>query len=884
VRNTVLPSPAAADLDEEVRFHFERRVDDYVKEGLSRDEAVRAASRRLGNLPLASEQTRLADTIHCLADFGQDLAYGVRTLRKNPGFATIAVLTLGLGVGLHTAIFIFYDALVFRPPDVPRPGELVRVFSSTADAPHGKVAYPDYLDVASRTTTLKGVVAFDDTLTVAVASRQDEPRQVVSAAMVSGNLFSVLGIELARGRGFHDEDDRPGAAAVVVISHKVWERLFQSSPAAIGDVMSIARGQFTVVGVTRAQATHVMAIEPDVFIPIARVNDVVSVSDNRRSDRSAGWLTVVGRLAPGATTSAAALEASVLAQSLAQDYPGTNRDRSVVVLPEVSARGALAPERQQAAVLLLAVSGLVLLIACANVVNLLLSHGAGRTREIAVRRALGASSGRIVRQLLTETAVLAVAGGVLGLGLAYVGVQYLSAIVQSVLSAYDIQPLFDVRVDRRVVAFTVVASLLALLSGLVPALKSRSVDFVSGLKGAAHATRRRRFTIRAVLVASQTAVSVFVLAIAGLAIRQFVDVRRSDPGFVVDDVLLVSFDPSTVGYNDRQADEFYSQIATRTRGLPGVRAVGFTQDVPLIFGFRFTPVVVEGLEAPQGQEAVSIRSFVVDPEYWAAMRTPILRGRAFTEHDTSTGPRVIVVNETMARRYWAEREAVGATIMLGGPGGPKAEVVGVARDGKYGNIAESPQPVIYIPLSQKNNRSLAMTMVVRGTADPASFADPIRAEARALDAHLPAFNIRSLKTVFELVALGQQSLVVQMVVFVALLATVLTVVGLYGVIAYLTALRAREIGVRMALGASRRAVLVMVLAQAARMVGTGIVAGAGLAFGLMPAFAFAFNFAPRDTTVLAAVSLGVAATAFMASWLPARRAAALNPIAALRED
>jgi ABC-type antimicrobial peptide transport system permease subunit len=315
-----------------------------------------------------------------------------------------------------------------------------------------------------------------------------------------------------------------------------------------------------------------------------------------------------------------------------------------------------------------------------------------------------------------------------------------------------------------------------------------------------------------------------------------------------------------------------------------VHAVGFTQDVPLIYGFRFTPVSVDGLDAPQGQESLSIRSFVVDPGYWSAMRTPIVRGRAFTEQDASTGHRVIVVNETMARRYWPEREAVGRTVRLGGPAGLTAEVIGVAGDGKYGNIAESPQAVIYIPLSQKNNSSLAMTMIVRVIGDPTSFAEPIRTEARALDANLPAFNIRSLRNVFDLVALGQQSLVAQMMVFGGLLAIVLTLVGLYGVIAHLTALRAREIGIRMALGATGRAVLKMVLAQAAWMVGAGLVVGAGLAFGLMPAFAFAFNFTPRAPMMIAMVVLAVAGTAFIASWVPARRAAALKPIVALRED
>src|SRR5262245_38673790 len=672
LRNTVGRSSADTDFDAEVRFHFEQCVDDYIKQGLSREEAHSAASRRLGNLTLTSEQTRDADTMHWLADFVADVGYGLRTLRKHPAFAAIAILTLGLGVGLNTANFIFYDTLVLPPPDLPRHRQLVRIFSSTTETPYGKVAYPDYLDVAGRATTLIGTVAFDDTLTVTVSRHQDQPRQVVGAAIVSGNLFSVLNVGLALGRGLHDQDDRPGADAVAVISHKLWERLFQSDPSAIGAVVSVARGQFTVIGVTRAQPSHVMAIEPDVFIPIARVNDVIASGDNRRSDRAVGWLTVIGRLVPGTVASAASAEIVVLAQSLAQEYPATNSNRSAVVLPEMTARGAVNPERQRAAVLLLAVTGLVLLIACANVVNLLLSHGAGRTREIAVRRALGASAGRVVRQLLTETALLAIGGGVVGLGLAYIGVQYLSAIVRSVLSAYDIQPLFDVRIDRRVIAFTVVASLVTLVAGVIPALRSMRVDFVSGLKGMPFAGPSRRLKIRAVLVASQTTVSVFVLAIAGLSIRQFIDVRRTDPGVAVDDVLLVTFDPSTAGYNDRQAEQFYSQIAARTRGLPGIQAVGFTQDVPLIFGFRFTSLDVDGFET--GQESASIRSFLVDPGYWNAIGTPILRGRASTDRDSSAGPRVIIVNETMVRRYWTNREAVGTTVKLGGAGGYPAEV------------------------------------------------------------------------------------------------------------------------------------------------------------------------------------------------------------------
>jgi predicted permease len=875
-------------VDEEMRFHLDERVAELVRRGLTPDEARREASRRLGNLTLARERTRDADTLRWLDDLIRDVRQALRTFRQRPGFALTAILTLGLGIGLNTAIFVFGDALVWRPPDVPHPAELVRVFTRTKSTPLGAVSFPDYLDFRDRTTTLSGVAAYAN-VTVPVSTAQTDVGQVVGALVVSGNYFSMLGVEPAVGRGFGEADDRPGAVPVAVISHRFWERRFQSDPEAIGRAIFVSGRRFAVIGVMppRQGTIDTLAIRPGVYLPIGSASGLVSVVPGHpREDRSTAWLTIVARLKPGISVSSASREMAGLARSLAQAYPDADRDRSTVVLPEIAAREALNPTRGQAVVVLLALAGLVLLIACANVANLLLSHATARTKEISIRLALGASRGRVIRQLLTESFLLTLGGALCGFALADAGVRYLVLLVQSILSSFDVAPSFDVRLGVRVLVFTLVASLAAMLFfGLMPAFRSTRLDLVSSLKGSRSNRRTRRpLTLRALLVASQVMVSVIVLAIAGFSIRQFVGLRSLNPGFRTDHVLLATFDPSAAGLDDAHARQFFDQMINRTRSLAGVDAVGLAQDVPLVSGYRFTALTVDGGDASKTQDALSIRSFVVDPGFWAVMRTPLVRGRPFTEQDTSTGRKVVLVNETMAARYWPDRDAIGGTIRFGGRDGAQAVVVGVVKDGKYGQITEPPQPAIFIPFSQASHASTAMTMMVRTAVDPVALAGPVRAAAHAIDPSLPAFNIRPLARLYEDVVIGQQRLVFQMLMFIGLLGTLLTVIGLYGVMAYLTGRRTHEIGVRMALGASRRRILLMVLKQAAGMVGAGLTVGLSLAYLLTPALVVAFNFAPHDVAVLAGVSLVLVTTAFAASWIPARRATRIDPTTALREE
>ena len=887
LRNTIAAKNVSDVFDEETRFHLERRIEDNIRFGMSESDAVREAKKRLGNLTLARELAADADTLRWLGDFFRDIRYAFRSLRRKPGFAAIVMLTLGLGVGLNTTMFAFADTLIFRPLDVRKPEELVRIFSTTKDIPLGTVSYPDYMEFRDKLTTVKDVAAYQS-MALPLSRRRDNPRDMGSAVRVSGNYFSLIGVPPMLGRGLRAEDDRQGAAPVVVIGYDLWTRFFDSRTDAVGQELYIVGQPFTVVGVMRRDGVSLdaLAAPADVYVPLASLQGLIPPAATPASnDRSAGWLTVVGRLQPGATAEGASSEITTLAGALDRAQPDTAAHHSAVALPDLAARRAQNPARQQVAALLLGLAGLVLLASSANVANLLLSHASARTEDIAVRLALGASRIRLLRLLFAESFVLAVGGGLCGLALAYVGTRYLTVLVESILSAYDLRPVFAAHFDRRVMLFLVLASFATIVVfGLIPALRMTSINMVTSLRGIRTTGGSRwRLTTRGALISAQVAVSVIVLGVAALSLQQFVDVRRADPGFQTDHVLLLTFDPTAVGHTPQQASQFYKLLLEQTRTLPGVRAAGLTQDVPLILGARTASISVDGASSSDITPR-PIRSFVVDPGYWPAMRTPLIRGRAFADSDTATTPPVVVINETMSRLYWPNRDPIGRTVRVGGADGRVAQVIGIAKDGKYGSISEQPQPAIFLPFSQQPNAAIAMTLLVRTVGDPVQLAGPIRAAARSVEPNMPAFNVRALGDVYQAVALGQQALVTQIVVAIGLLGTILTVIGLYGVISYLTSLRRREIGVRLVLGATGRNISILVMKQAAQLGGVGMLIGLVLMYLLTPAFAVAFSFDAHAIALLAAVTLGLALTAGAASLIPARRAAHVDPVVTLRAE
>ncbi len=814
-----------------------------------------------------------------------DVRNAVRSLRRSPGFAIATILTLALAIGANTAMFSFGDATAFRPLDVPRPGEIVRVFSATKEVPYGRHSVADYIDYRDRTTSLAGTVAYGSVL-AAVSRHRDEIPRLFGAWAVSGNFFSVLEVQSSLGRGFVSEDDKPGAKPVAVISHSLWKRHFESDPAVLGTPMILGQREFTIVGIAPERfAGTELFFHPDFYVPLSMIREVqASISEDVLTNRSNRWLTILGRLKQNADVDTANAEIVTLARALEQTYPDTNKGRTAQVLTEVSARGKLDTMGYQGAAVALGIVGLVLLIACANVANLMLSRAAGRTREFAVRLAIGASRGQLIRQLLTESLLLASAGGLLGILLASAGIQFLSQALAASFAMTDMPISMDARIDTRVLLFTLVASVATgLLFGLTPSLQSSRLNLVPALKTSVTIGHRRRwFTQRHALVTCEITLAVVVLTVAGMSIRGFVAKQRADPGFRTDHVLLMSFNPGLVKYSEDETRRFYKEVVDRTKTLPGVLSVGLSEFIPLGFNGGASAVVIDGYEMPTGQNQLSIGRNTVDSGYWGVMRTPIVRGRLFDERDTSSSPAVTIVNETMARRYWPKQDAIGRIVHLRDRNGPALQVVGIVKDGKYTFLGEPPQPFMFMPASQRF-RSM-MTMVVLGAGDPSTLAAPIRAQLQEFGSNVPVFDVRTYDDLFQSRALLFSRLTTQVFTWLGLLAMVLAAVGLYSVIAYLTALRTREIGIRTAVGADRRTILLLIGRQAIPMIAPGLVAGAALAYFTMPFFAVPFDFSPHDPAMLTAVVILFAGIALVAALVPARRAARVDPLVALRYE
>jgi predicted permease len=815
----------------------------------------------------------------------QDVRYTVRSLAKAPLFTFAAVATLALGIGANAALFSVADATALRPPDVPNAANLVRVFSSTKDTPYGELPYPDYEDFRRQATSLSGLVAYES-VDVALAKTSRTSAMYLGGWLVSANFFTVLGVEPALGRGFRPEEDR-SPSAVAVISHRLWDREFGRDATVVGREVLLSGVPFTIVGVApESFAGTELFFHPDVFLPLSSIRLAYpNTPSTVLEDRKDRWLTVLGRLAPGVSASQASAEFATLAARLAGAFPESNRDRTAAVLPEMTARARLDQGGVEGAMVIIGLVGLVLLLACANVANLVLSRNAHRLRDVALRAAMGATRAQLIRQLLTESLLLALAGGAAALLVGAWAITYFSRtiIIPSALPLW-----VDFRFDVRVVGFTALATFVtAIFIGALPAFRSTRTSVNAVLKQRPDPLPSR-VTPRTAFVVAQVAISVMVLVAAGLLVQAARAAQRVDPGFQRDGVLLLSFNPGLVRYDATRAQAFYRLLLERTRNVPGVSAAGLTRFLLLGVNSGSLTLLIDGARTPEGQGRVSVAETVVDPGYWRVMRTPIVQGRAFDDRDTVSSPRVAIVNETFAAKYWPGEEPLGKTVRIPdapGPNGPQTllvDVVGIARDGKYWQLAEAPRPFIFRPVAQ--TRGGPLTMVVLAAGSPEAIAPAVRAAVADVDANVPLFDVTTYDSFYRSRALLPSRILARIVSALGLLSLLLASIGLYGVIAFLFAQRMQEIGIRIAVGASPGRVVEMVLRQAAVFVAPGLGLGLALAAVLTPLLASpAFDFVtPGDPLVMTLSAIIMAAVAFVAATFPAVRASRVDPVTALR--
>jgi predicted permease len=813
----------------------------------------------------------------------QDLRYGLRMLAKSPAFTAIAALSLALGIGANTAIFSMVNIILLKPVPVHEPSRLASVFMLDQRNPGNlPLSHLNYKDLRDQNKVFSGMAAFAFAQMNWSSGRESEQ---IPAQVVSGNYFALLGSEPALGRSFlPEEDEKP--TAVAIVSHGFWERSLGSDPGIIGQTMTLNRTPFTVIGVARKGFSGtLLGGGPSVWVPMS-MHAVAQPNFNWYEQRRGLFLFAFGRLAPGVSVKQAAANLQTIFGQLEQAFPNDNKGRSAGAVALLQAR--LNPQGGndgivQISVILMTVVGIVLLIACANIANLLLARASRRRREIAVRLALGANRVRLIRQLLTESTLLSLFGAGLGLVLAN---WLLSALVSA-----DLQlplPVGDeLTLDARVLTFTaVLAVATGLLFGLAPALQASRADVVPILKNEsmpAGSSRRglgTLFSLRQGLVVAQIALSLISLVAAGLFLRSLRESQAIDTGFETRGVLVMNFNLGREGYTPARGQVFYQQIGERVAALPGVRRSAVAQNAPLGGGF-LRSVRPEGVDTTT-RDRILVQVNSVSPGYLDTLGIPLQRGRDFTDTDDDGTPKVVIVNETMAARFWPGQDALGKRFKFFGDD-DFTTVIGVARDAKYNTVAEDPTPFIYQPLRQ--NYSPAAVLHVRAAADAASLAAAVRREVQQLDPALSVFDIRTLEDQVSESLAPVRTNVIMLSAF-GVLALLLASIGLYGVANYSVAQRTREIGVRMALGAQSGSVLRLVLLHGLLLVAVGLVLGVVAALALTSVIPpdLLPRVSVRDPLTFAATPALLAAVALVASYIPAWRATRIDPLVALRTE
>jgi macrolide transport system ATP-binding/permease protein len=874
-------------LSEEIQEHIALQTAENLRAGLSPVEARRQAMLKFGGVEAMKQDYRAEGGLLFVENFLQDLRFAIRSLRRTPGLTAFVVITLALGIGMTSATFSMVDGLIFRPYPVPHPGNVVTLVSTTHDSPFDHFSFREYLDIRDKTNSYDGVIARAEMEAVGFSTEPAATPRIKGGMMVSGNYFHVLGVEPRLGRGFReDEDQVPGRNAVVVLGPDFWRHEFASDPSVVGRTIRLNGAEFTVIGVAPDSFPGMLTFGiPDFYVPLAMARVfTTNLQKNFFEDRDDRELDVKARLKSGTTLEQARNELAVLAQNLEREHPKANRGRGATVYTLLQTR-TIEDDNWKFGVIFVILALAVLLVACTNVAGLLLSRARHRTREIAVRLALGAGRFRLIRLLLTESLILASLGGAAGIAIGYGVVEWFHS-KESIVFMTELPAAVPFRMDTRILLASLALSLLsAVLCGLAPALQCTRVDLVSGLKSAeADLPGRKRLWGRNVLVVAQVATSLMLLTASFLMARSFQHSLLDGTGFTKDHLLMVKFDPRLVQYNAAQTQQFYKQLAERVREAPGVQSEALTQNIPMgqdeFYGLAFVP---DGFEMPKDRENFNSTMDTVDEGYFVTLGIPILRGRGFLASDTANAPRVAVVNERFAKHYWPGGDAVGKYIRLDSRTGTPVEIVGVAQTIKYQSTMEKSIDFVYMPLAQ--HPIARMVLMLRSSGDPLQLVQSVKDVVRTLDPNLPMLQTRSYEDLYLNAAVKGPGIAIQLVGTMGLVGLLMAIAGLYGLVAYNVSRRTREIGIRIALGAGQSDVLRLVMGKGLVLVGMGTVIGLAMGFALEQLMnSMLFNAGGVDIVAYIIVVPSLFLVTMLAAYVPARRASRIAPTQALRYE
>jgi predicted permease len=908
-RNLFHRKRADADLDAELRSYANLLADENRSKGVVPAEARRRAQIELGGIEQVKESVREARAGHHIEMFIRDLRLAFRNVRKYPGFTLIVVLSLALGIGANAAIFSLSDAILFRPLPVTNANEIIVIDTAASKLTrYGGSSWLDYLDIVARAKSFSSLCVYQNLSTGmnTSASAPGSKPQNVSGLLVSANYFSTFEIAPVAGRDFLlEEGITPEKYPVAIISYSLWDRVFAKDPAISGKQIKLNGHPFTIVGVAPQSFTGAdIFYRPEIFVPAAMAAQVTGDGADTLKQRSYRTFDIHGRLNPGVTLAQAQAELNSIMSSLEREHPDSNKDNVAILRTEMGKRMELGMTAVPS--LLGGLVVLVLLMACANVASLLMARATSRIKETSTQIALGASRGTLIRQRLTESAVLAFFGGIAGTALAYACIMGFRSLVP-VIGSTD-GPEF--RLDLRTMACIAVASTAAvLLSGLAPAFMAVKDAWTAVMTTRSSASASRSFSAiaRRVLIGGQIALSVILLMVGGLFLKSFSHAHNVDLGFNPDRLLLVTIDPMLQGYSSEQASRFHQHLAQRVRSLPGVASASVATTVPFIGGASWD-IAIDGYTAPDGEKFLDLPNSQVDASYFSTMQIPILFGRSFAPTDRRNAPAVAIVNETMAARYLAGSDdlskALGRIIRL--RDGKPIQIIGVAKDSSYGGqIGPPPPPVYYFPYDQQGGprATLVVRMSPIGAAARADAAEGPAATAIAADTEatlvLPAIRAAMSELDSEIApvtvdkmtdAISRQGLFLPRIVALlggafGLVAMVLATVGLYGVVSFMVGRRTQEIGIRMTLGAQRSAVLRMVLANGLILASTGLLVGLAIALAAAPTVrSMLVGVSPYDPATFIAISAALLAATALASYIPAARATRVDPILALRHE